>query len=93
VGGVVELFNTDDNGSPHLSGEAKCNDCGKRWIACAPVGTVFFECPACSSGRGTLVYPVEMGGYRWKCNCHNNLFHITPDGVYCPMCGSWQEGY
>ena len=88
---VIEIG--DYQNAPAMSGETRCLACGHEWVAVAPVGTVFLECPSCSLVKGMLKYPCEREGEHWECNCGNSLFHITPDGVYCPNCGEWAEGF
>lgn len=77
---------------PHLSGEAICIDCGFKWIAVAPVGTDWLECPECGLMRSRMKYPVIRGDTaHWTCKCGNDLFYITPDFTYCPNCGGVQR--
>lgn len=77
---------------PHNSGEAHCLSCGAVWVAAAPIGTSWFECPKCGSGRGVFRYPCEHEGEpMWECDCGNNLFHVTPERVFCPLCGVTQR--
>jgi predicted RNA-binding Zn-ribbon protein involved in translation (DUF1610 family) len=79
--------------STRLSGTARCISCERQWEAVAPTGTVWLECPACGLLRGRFVYPCERPDPHWICGCGNELFHMTPDGIYCPNCGEWQSGY
>lgn len=85
---VIDLAQARIARSPHLSGDAKCLACGHQWVAVAPVGTVWLECPACSLERGRYVAQVERPGPHWHCGCGNDLFRVTPDGPYCPNCGA-----
>lgn len=78
---------------PHLSGMASCMACQHRWVAVAPVGTVFMECPECSRMFGHMVAPVERDGDHWTCDCGNDLFRVSRDGMYCPRCGEMQKGF
>ena len=89
VDNVVSL----DDKRPRLSGIAFCLSCRHEWDSVAPVGTVWLECPKCGLTRGHFIYPCERKGLKWECNCGNDLFHLTPDGIYCPNCGAWQEGF
>lgn len=67
--------------------------CNHEWIAVAPTGTTWLECPACASLKRHFVYPFERQALdHWQCNC-NNLFNVTKDGYYCPHCGEWQHGF
>ena len=77
----------------HFTGPAVCLDCKHEWVAVAPVGTVYLECPKCGTEKGRSKYPIQYSGLEWQCQCGNNLFHITPDGCYCPCCGVYQSGF
>lgn len=50
------IISLDDH-RPHMSAYAACLDCGKDWIAVAPVDTVHFECPVCEKLSGVVVDP------------------------------------
>lgn len=78
---------------PHIAGEARCIACSHEWASVAPVGSVWLECPSCKTSKGLMKYACERTGLEWHCNCGNTLFHATPDGFYCPNCGSWQTGF
>ncbi len=78
---------------PHCSGNAICFDCNHEWIAVAPTVTTWLQCPSCKLTRGRFKYPHQREGLEWKCNCGNDLFHLKPEGMYCPNCGNWVTGY
>lgn len=78
---------------PHMTGEARCMKCGREWVAAAPIGTEWLECPGCGTMHGTFKQPIERDGAHWVCKCGNELFRVTPDGYYCPACGEWQHGF
>jgi DNA-directed RNA polymerase subunit RPC12/RpoP len=87
MGEVIELRrSTDDQEGQHLSGVARCLDCGHEWPAAAPLGTTWLECPECHNKKGAFKYPV-IHDSTWLCNCGNQLFYLTPDGAQCPRCG------
>lgn len=88
-GKVVSL----ESKRPHLSGEARCLGCKHEWSAAVPMGSIWLECPKCSLKYGRLIHPVERGGKQWVCNCGNDLFHLKPEGMYCPCCGDWVTGW
>ena len=90
---VIDLAAAREEREPHLSGAAKCLACHHEWQAVAPVGTIWLECPACSLERGRFVRAVARDGDHWQCNCGNDLFRATADGMYCPNCGVWQSGF
>jgi Zn finger protein HypA/HybF involved in hydrogenase expression len=82
-----------DDHRPHISGTAKCMDCGHEWPAVAPIGVCTLECPKCGTMRGTWKFDVSRDEPYWTCNCGNKLFYMTPEGMFCPRCGDWQVGY
>ena len=77
--------------NPHLTGPAKCLACRHGWVAVAPTGTIWLECPSCTLERGRFVAQVQRDGPHWHCNCGNDLFQITEECTYCPNCGAEQE--
>lgn len=90
---IINLAIERERRSPHLAGKARCLACRHEWQAVAPTGATWLECPACAAERGCFVYPVGRSDPHWQCDCGNDLFHITPDGTYCPVCGVTQEGF
>lgn len=93
MGDVVPL-RVDCDG-PYLSGTAKCIDCGNEWIAVAPVGTLYLECPHCKTKRGVMNGPCDAadGEQLYVCNCGCDLFKIVAvDNVFkwmiCLRCGT-----
>lgn len=84
---IINLQKEREDRRPHLSGQACCMLCAHEWIAVAPVGETWVECPVCHAHKGYLTYPVQRLGLEWQCACGNDLFRITPDGPYCPNCG------
>jgi DNA-directed RNA polymerase subunit RPC12/RpoP len=99
MGDVVELGkkkalgSANDDTSQWATGPARCMDCKHEWIAVAPAGTRFFECPSCASGKGFFKHPFypEEDTYSWACNCGNDLFFVQTDGILCPGCGTLQS--
>ncbi len=88
---VIDLNQTKQERERSLSGAARCLACQHEWVAVAPVGSIWLECPSCTLIRGRFVAQVELDGDHWHCNCGNDLFNATPEGVYCPNCGTWQK--
>jgi Zn finger protein HypA/HybF involved in hydrogenase expression len=83
---------------PHLSGKARCTACGHEWVAVAPVGTLWFDCPACHTERGLYVAPitdVDGSSHIFLCPCGGDAFAIHLfDGVaivHCVRCGARSE--
>lgn len=74
------------------SGEAFCISCKYTWVAVAPTGTEWLECPKCERSTGKMKYPfcITFGLIR-VCGCGNELFYITPSGHLCPNCGIYQK--
>jgi len=90
MGDIVSI----ESQKPHKTGEAICMSCKEEWIAVAPAGVVWLECPKCKTEHGLFKFPCSYSDKsHWECNCGNDLFHVTPDGYYCPNCGSWAEGF
>jgi len=87
---VIDFAKEKEEREPHLEGVAKCLACSHKWVAVAPVGTIWLECPSCTLERGRYVAQIQREGEHWHCNCGNDLFQATRDGVYCPNCGEWQ---
>ena len=75
---------------PHLTGSAHCLACKHEWEAVAPVGTVWLECPNCTSLKGTLRTPAypEDDVPILMCGCGCELFVILKDCLQCTQCGN-----
>ncbi len=73
-----------------ITGKARCILCKYEWVAVAPAGTVWLDCPECHSMKGIHIFSCVRKEEHWTCNCGNDLFHITKEGTYCPNCGTWQ---
>lgn len=78
---------------PHATGEARCTSCRHEWVAVAPVGVDWLECPACSLMKGRYVHPIVRGGVIFECYCGTDVFHIAPAGPYCTGCGKFAVGW
>lgn len=80
---------------PHLSGKAWCTACGHDWVAVAPVGTVWLDCPSCHTERGLYVAPmtdVDAASHIFQCaKCQGDVFviHLVEGTtvVNCIRCG------
>ena len=77
---------------PHCHGDALCLDCKHEWVARATLPTEWLECPNCGLEKGRFKYTYVRGDVHWEGECGNDLFKITPQGIYCPNCGVWQVG-
>ena len=75
------------------SGPAFCLACKHEWEAEAPEGVVSLECPSCGTMKG--LYRYEHAPHKdtalWTCKCDNQLFLVTPQGIFCPNCGIYAE--
>ena len=72
-------------------GAAFCMQCNHTWEATAPTGVVDLECPECKTMKGHFKFPfAPPSTHLWTCNCSNQLFNATPEGIFCPNCGEWQ---
>ncbi len=95
IGTTLELNMTDkivpfkkpEEEKPTLSGTAKCLVCRYEWIAVAPIGTHWLECPICKHETSRFIAPVAREGMHWQCLCGNDLFYIMPERTYCSVCG------
>ena len=90
---IIKLKEYKEENTPHLSGEARCIACKHEWVAVCPTSVAFFECPNCGLHKGSMKFEVIRDGPHWKCNCGNDLFFMMPSGMYCPVCGEFQNGY
>ena len=88
---VVDLSRVREERAPTLTGSARCLAFGHDWVAAAPIGLEWLECPTCRLVRGRFVYPVQRGGEEWACNCGCTLFKVNRVGIYCPNCGADQR--
>lgn len=71
----------------YLSNRAKCLTCRHEWMATAPVGTTWLECPACSFYMGRFIGPVGKTDTFYHCQCGNDLFLVTTSVIFCGVCG------
>jgi hypothetical protein len=89
---VVSLAKAREERSPHLSGEARCLQCGHEWAAVSPVGTTVLECPSCRLPKGVFRGLVTPNSPTiWICHCKCDTFWLTPQGAFCQLCGDVQN--
>lgn len=83
----------DRQGDGWLTGETVCLACGDKGAAVAPCGTgPFLECDKCGCMKKVFTGAFHRNeSVEWSCDCGNTLFKINPDGIYCPICGKYQE--
>lgn len=88
---MADVLNLDER-RPHISGEAKCANCGHKWVAVALVGTSSLECPSCKTMQGMWIHPTLADKPLWQCSCGNEFFVIHTDRIMCSRCGKSQHG-
>ncbi|TAN51578.1 MAG: hypothetical protein EPN21_06295 [Methylococcaceae bacterium] len=76
-------------------GPALCLACRHEWVAVAPVGTDWLECPGCALSKGRFRGPTYPEHDQiFICECGNDLFVLSRQhGMLCPNCGLWQRPY
>lgn len=84
---IIDFAKAKEDAGRWTSGPALCLRCKHEWVAVAPVGLDWFECPECHCHTGCKAGAVKVEGPHYQCKCGNWLFLITPDGTYCPLCG------
>ena len=88
---VIPFTQKEDGADAHLTGQGFCLHCHHDWVAVAPLGTVWLECPECGTNKATFREHVELTGEpAWTCKCDNQLFTVHKNGIFCPNCGSYQ---
>lgn len=71
----------------HNTDKAVCLQCGKSWIAVAPVNTQQLECPACHNFTGIFEQHKSDVDLIYTCTCGSEVWYVAPEGVTCPNCG------
>lgn len=79
---------------PHGSGEARCMDCGYRWVAIARTGQTSLDCPSCEGERGMWRHPFGpvKGDMAFSCNhCECEFMYALirrgKTSIFCSGCG------
>jgi hypothetical protein len=89
MGATVHKLPTALERGAHNAGEAKCCHCKHEWVAVAPVGTVWLECPKCETWHGLMKGPVYPDGAQWTCNCGCYVFVVSETtNILCAVCGT-----
>lgn len=82
-------FPTPEERNP-LEANAFCIACGHIWVTDNPTSVMHFECPQCNAPEGRHILHWPAGELVWGCDCGNNLFFLTSDGLCnCPNCGQY----
>lgn len=86
---IINLVEAREARQPHMTGPARCLQCGHTWVAVAPAGTVWLCCPECATVKGAFDRPVEPveGDTIFVCQCGCGFFSIRPDAFLCCGCG------
>jgi len=87
---VISLAAEREARGPQIAGPARCTACNHSWVAVAPVGTAWLECPSCSTSRGLFRFPA-LPASRWVCRCGCDAFAITKQGLQCYRCGKLSD--
>ena len=90
--------------TPHMHGEARCNNCGHRWVAVLPTGREdepwrgsSLECRECGAEKGVFVKHCVFSGEgitHWTCQaCAGILFTVAKvegrnPAMCCAGCGN-----
>lgn len=86
-GDVIDFESRRVVRTPHRCGEARCLNCKHEWAATAPNGTVYLECPQCSTFQGVFKGLSQTEHCQWRCGCGEYAYFIDTLGPYCCHCG------
>ena len=88
MGAVVDLASRKSD--PHLAKKARCCVCRHEWVAVAPLGTDWLECPDCHLMKGRYLHPkVPCDGFEMlSCACGCDVFRVTEKWAFCIHCGT-----
>ena len=84
-------FGGRDESQAHLSGRARCCACQHEWVAVAPTGSVWLECPSCRTEKGRYLHDVTPAEAWWHCRCGCDVFRVNRTFVTCVNCGLEQR--
>lgn len=92
MGDVVDI----NENKPHITGSVRCIECHYEWVAVVAEADwqkfPWLECPKCKLEKGRFhghFLPDDRNCFH--CNCGNELFYATRQGVFCPSCGAWPD--
>lgn len=91
--GVWEADFIGNRAGGRIAGQAICLQCKHKWVANAPLGTLFFECPACGLIKGVFwAACAKLDKPMFQCNCGCHSFSLVLDGneriAVCALCGT-----
>ena len=87
---VISLEEEREARQPHVSGPYMCLSCKFKFIAVVPLKLLWIDCPQCGLEHARPQGNIQKPEPHWGCSCGNDLFYMTPDGAYCPLCGTAQ---
>lgn len=90
MGEVTSLQKVREERNPHMTGVALCCACKHEWVATAPVGATFLDCPSCGTHKGRMVHPslLEPGTDRLECRCGCQMFSVSKGQLVCVNCAT-----
>lgn len=94
--GVISFAAEREARQPHWHGLVRCVGCQHEWEAVAPLGTLWLECPSCSSPKGHPKYPfgAQVGDAVFACKCGGEALTAYKRGTHfylrCMGCGTDQ---
>lgn len=95
---VIDFAQARLERSPHWSGPARCVACRHDWVAVAPAGEDWLECPACGLMKGRARHPFAAaeGDRQLVCNCGCDVMYaglrrgFSSPYLRCVNCGADQ---
>lgn len=92
---IVSLAEAREARQPHWTGTAYCVGCRNEWVAVAPMGVMWVDCPACGLPKGTPKHPfgADVGDRVLTCDiCGSEALtaYYRGDAFYarCMGCGN-----
>lgn len=94
MGEVVSLQEWKEENRPHWTGPCVCIECRKEFVAVAPMGVLWVECPDCGLTKGHPKHPFSCreGEALFVCGCGSEaltaFFRSGQLHIMCMACGS-----
>lgn len=89
---VTDISKAREARNPQRTGIARCIGCKHEWVATAPVGAPYVDCPECEAKMGRFIAPalLQPDEARVQCSlCGSQLFMVTAQLVlHCVSCGN-----
>jgi hypothetical protein len=80
-------FPGNEDGAPHTAGPWVCLSCEHEWVAVAPTGTDYGECPSCHLMKGVKI-GLCLPETTFVCKCGGMFFAGATSGLICIACGT-----